>query len=140
MNHFFSPESLKNHQDYCLTHQSVKIELPEKGSSISFPNYVRSMRVPFIIYADFESFLPKMDTVQPDANKSYTQSFQKNEPSGFCYYIKAFDDNLQNRLKEMNLEFSLYTKEEEGQDVSQLFVDFIEEDVKEIYKEFSNPK
>ena len=33
-------------------HEAIKIELPEEGSDISFENHNRSMRVPFIVYAD----------------------------------------------------------------------------------------
>ena len=41
MNYFFTPESLKKHQEYCQTHNNVKTELPEKGTKLSFTNYAR---------------------------------------------------------------------------------------------------
>ena len=52
------------------------------------------MRVPFIVYADFESFTPQLSTRQPNPDKSYTKQYQKHTPSGFCYHIKCFDDIL----------------------------------------------
>ena len=35
------------------------------------------MRVPFIVYADFESFTPQLSTCQPNSDKSYTKRYQK---------------------------------------------------------------
>ena len=52
------------------------------------------MRVPLIVYADFESFAPQLSTGQPNPEKSYTKQYQKHIPSGFCYHIKGFDDTL----------------------------------------------
>jgi hypothetical protein len=44
-------QSLNKHQVYCSQHDAQKIDLPEPGSMLSFKNYNRSMRVPFIVYA-----------------------------------------------------------------------------------------
>ena len=52
------------------------------------------MRVPFIVYADFETFTSKLSTCQPNPDASYTKRHQKHTPSGFCYHIKCFDDAL----------------------------------------------
>ena len=46
----------ENHHEYCKSYEAIKIELLEVGSKISFKNHNRSMRVPFVVYADFESF------------------------------------------------------------------------------------
>ena len=51
------------------------------------------MRVPFIVYADFESFTPQLSTCQPNSEKSYINQYQKY-PRGFCYDIKCFDDTI----------------------------------------------
>ena len=52
------------------------------------------MRVPFIVYADCESFTPQLSTYQPNSEKSYTKQYQKHIPNGFSYHIKCFDDTL----------------------------------------------
>ena len=52
------------------------------------------MRVPVIVYADFESFIPQLSTCQPNPDNSYTKQYQKHIPSGFSYHIKCFDDKL----------------------------------------------
>jgi hypothetical protein len=45
------------------------------------------MRVPFVIYADFETFNKKIDTCEPNPQQSYTQKIMKQVPSSFCFYL-----------------------------------------------------
>lgn len=46
------------------------------------------MRVPFIIYANFECLTEKMDTCHPDPSRAYIKAYQLRQASGFCYRIK----------------------------------------------------
>ena len=73
LNIFKTEKSLASHHDYYKSHEAIKIELLKKGSKISVKNHNRSMRVPFIVYADFESFTPQLSTCQPNPDKSYTK-------------------------------------------------------------------
>ena len=91
---FNTEKSLASHHEYGISHEAIKIELPEKGTKISFQNHNRLIRVPFIVYADFEFFTPQLSTRQPNPDESYTKRNQKHTPSGFCYHIKCFDDTL----------------------------------------------
>ena len=50
--------------------------MPEKGSSIKFENYRRQLRVPFVIYADFEALTEKVKKCQQDGSKSFTEAYQ----------------------------------------------------------------
>ena len=43
LNTFNCEQSLASHHEYCKSHEAIKIELPEKGSKISFKNHNRSM-------------------------------------------------------------------------------------------------
>lgn len=52
------------------------------------------MRMPFVIYADFECFTESIETCQPNDKESFTQQYQKHTSSGYCYMIKCYDDNL----------------------------------------------
>ena len=94
LNALNSKESLASHHECCKSYEAIKIELPEDGSKIYFKNHNRSMLVPFIVYADFESFIPQLSTCQPNPEMSYTNQYQKHIPSVFCYHIKCFDDTL----------------------------------------------
>ena len=78
LNTFNCAKSLASHHEYCKSHEAIKIELPKEGSEISFENHNWSMRVSFIVYADFESFTPQLSTYQPNPEKSYTNQYQKH--------------------------------------------------------------
>ena len=132
LNPFHSQESLDKHLEYCNTNEAVKIEMLGEGATLSFKNYNRSMRVPVIVYADFESFIKPIDTCGSNPKNSYTKQHQKHTPSGFWYYIKCFDDEVysQNPVT--------YTAGTEN--VAQIFVNMLEENVKSIYKRFDKPK
>jgi hypothetical protein len=54
LNSFTNENALKDHTEYCKTHAPVKTILADKP--VEFTNFNRSMRVPFVIYADFETF------------------------------------------------------------------------------------
>ena len=66
MNPFHSEERLKSHKEHCDNNDAVRIEVPnadkEKANlSIQFGKYIRKLKVPFVIYADFESFTEKIE-------------------------------------------------------------------------------
>ena len=82
------------------------------------------MRVPFVVYADFECFTKKLDTTQPNPKQSYTKQYQKHTPSGFCYYIKCFNNSVYKQ------ESVIYTKQSEDEDVAQIFFHKLVEDLK----------
>ena len=122
LNPFWCQEALSRHQEYCGEYESVKIELPKEGTMLKFKNYLHAEKVPFIIYADTEALIKPIQSCEPDPKNSYTKKYQKHDPISFSYYIKCFDDNVyEPRLRS-------YT----GVDAMEIFVKWIEEDVKEI--------
>ena len=52
LNPFWRQESLSRHQEYFNEYDAVKTELPKKGTTLTFKNYHRSEKVPFIVYAN----------------------------------------------------------------------------------------
>ena len=117
-----------------MSHKAVKVEMPEEGSTLAFTSFNRSMRVPFVVYADFECVTKPIDTCEPNPESSYTKQYQKHKPSSFCYYIKCFDDKVYSK------DPVTYTAKSDDEDVAQKFVDMLEEDIKDIYDEFKRPK
>ena len=144
LNSFQSVKSLNKHTEYCQNNEAVKIEMPmikdEDGNFLSpayikFNHFHKKMRVPFVVYADFESFTEKIDTCQPKDSKSFTNRYQKHKPSGFSYLIKCFDDNL------LSPKLVQYTADSpDDNDVPRLFIESLESDIKEIYNRFKFPK
>ena len=127
MNGFKSKDSLNKHKEYCYNNECVNIIMPPPNTFLKFKNFRCSERAPFVIYADFESFIKPMDSCDPDPNKSYTKKCQKHKPSGFSYYIKSLYEDVKKSEKRTYIK----TKEEEP-DAEDVFVKWLEEDVKEI--------
>ena len=134
LNSFRSKEALDKHKRYCNQHAAVRPEMPEPGTTLTFKNHNRSLRVPFIVYADIESFIEPIHTCQPDPKTSYTKQYQKHTPSSFCYFIKAFDDKIYYQKP------VTYTAKSEGEDVAGKFVETLEAHIKQIYQQFKFPK
>ena len=134
LNSFNASTSLQKHSVYCSDHQAVKVELPDGEHKIlSFRNNNNSMRIPFSIFADFECTTRKIAHAKRDDNSSHTTQYEKHSPSGFCYYIKcSFDDSYDKKV--------MYTKRSESEDISQIFVERLEDDIRRLYNEFKFPK
>ena len=143
LNSFISVKSLDKHKEYCQNNEAVKIEMPmfkdDEGKFLGpkyiyFKNFYKKQRVPFVVYADFECFTEKIDTCQPKDTKSFTNRYQKHRPSGFSYLIKCFDDDI------LSPKLVHYTVESINDNIPQLFIESLEEDIKEIYNRFKIPK
>ena len=142
LNSFPSVKSLEKHKEYCQNNEAVKIEMPirEDDEGNTFPVYIKfnhfhkKMRVPFVVYADFECFTEKIDTCQPEEGKSFTNQYQKHRPSGFSYLIKCFDDDI------LAPHLRHYTAESPDDNIPRLFIESLESDIKEIYNKFKKPK
>jgi hypothetical protein len=77
LNSFLSEENLNNHKNYCREHKSVKIEMLKSYDNIlQFEHYNNSLNVPFLIYADFEYMLQKIQTYQSSDETSYINAYQ----------------------------------------------------------------
>ena len=133
LNHFPNEEKLKIHEEYCLKNQAIRIEMLEKGSFISFIHHNRSIKVPFVVYADFEAFTEEIPTCEQNEKFSFTQKYQKHKPSGFCYKIVCFDERY-------NQKPVLFRARSEDENVSAIFVEMLERDIKRIQEKFDFSK
>ncbi len=85
---FIREDLLQKHEPHCSQHGPQRIELPdEENASLYFKDYHKQLKVPFAIYADFESLTAKIDSVQPNPEKSFTEKYQHHQPCGFSYIV-----------------------------------------------------
>ena len=70
---FTSEKRLAEHDEICRNNDTVKIEMPKDPSTQYFKNHFKSQNVPFVVYADFESFTKPISSRQPDPEESYTK-------------------------------------------------------------------
>ena len=71
----------------------------------------KSLKVPFIIYADLECLLEKVDTCSNNPEKSYTEKKAKHKPSGYslvtcCSFDKSKTKHKYYRGKDCMEKFS----------------------------------
>ena len=93
---FTFESSRDQHYSYCINNEMVRVEMPSKGSTVEFYDGQNQFKVPFMMYADFESILMPMQgrsPSAPDLDKAYTTKVNQHIPSGWCVYSKfAYGD------------------------------------------------
>ena len=83
---FTSESSRDEHRVYCKDNETVRVEMPCKGSTVDVCDGLNQSRVPFIMYADFEAILEPIQGLRLDPEESYTTKINKHIPSGWCIY------------------------------------------------------
>ena len=132
---FSSTEARDNHFEYCKDNEAVKIEMPLPGSKVKFHKGQNQFKVPFIMYADFESILKKVDKwyvkrqKYENGEKSYTEKINKHIPSGFCVYSKFAYGEIEDPMK-------VYR----GKDCVEVFCEYIEKEAQRLFKSFPEKK
>ena len=93
-----SKEVLKNHLERCQLHGAQRIKLLEdddkKGrDKVKFTKTKYHLRLPFVIYADFESVLRKQGSCEPSSSpsKSFTTEYLHHILCESCIYVKCSD-------------------------------------------------
>ena len=73
--------------------------MPTKGNNIIKYNHgEKSIKVPFVIYADLECIFEKMSTCMNNPNESYTTKINKYIPSGYSIFTSCSFDESKNKL------------------------------------------
>ena len=122
----FTQESSRDqHQVYCEDNESVRVEMPKQSSTIEFKNGQNQFKVPFIMYADFESILELIESPNPNPNRSYTNEVNQHTPSGWCVYSKFTYGYVDNPLRHYR-----------GKDCIETFCNYIKEGVHRLYHMF----
>ena len=79
--------------DYCY------VEMPEEDNKIlKYNQGEKSMKVPFIIYADLGSLHEKMNACHNNSEKSSTTKINKHTPSGYSLFTQCSFDTTKNKL------------------------------------------
>ena len=91
---------LKKHERICKEHDFCDIKMPDEDNKIL--KYIfgeKSLKVPFIIYADLECLLQKINTCQNNPDKSYTEKKATHRPSGYSLVTCCSFDKSKNERK-----------------------------------------
>ena len=96
---FRQESSRDQHQVYCEDNETVRVEMPKQGSTIEFKDGQNQFKVPFIMYADFESILEPIESPNPNPNQPYTNEVNQHISSGWCVYSKLAYGEVEDPLK-----------------------------------------
>ena len=125
----FESEIIRNdHYEYCKHKDSVRVEMPTKDKSIvKYTVGQYQFKVPFVIYADFESILVPVSSAAGDTGKPSTRSINVHEPSGWCINSTfAYENSYSNKLSKL--------QQYRGKDCVSKFCKTIMLEAKRLYK------
>ena len=81
-----------DNNDYC------NVELPTPGNkTLKYNHEEKSLKTPFIIYADLECLLSKQQLCQNNPNEYYTERKAMNEPCGYSLSLISSFDSKENK-------------------------------------------
>ena len=88
---------LKKHERVCNNHDYCRVDMPKEHEKIKYLPGEKSLKVPFIIYADLECLLKKVRSCQNNPENSYTEKKVKHKPSGYAWCSICSFDETKNR-------------------------------------------
>ena len=93
---YTTEKKLRKHEKVCKKHDFCNLKMPDEDNKIlKYVSGEKSLKVPFVIYADLECLLKKINTCQNNPEQSYTEKKITHRPSGYslttCY---SFDKSL----------------------------------------------
>ena len=87
---------LVSHKKYCngVNGTPTRIEMPEEGqNTLSFQNHHKQMKVPYLIYADFEALVRKIPGCEREQTR-YTEKTERHEACGYSYMVVRSDGEV----------------------------------------------
>ena len=96
---YTTENKLKKHKKVCENHDYCYAEMPEKYNKIlKRNNSEKSMRLPFIIIADLECLLEKMNTCHNNPEKPSITKVNNHTPSGYSLFTHCSFDRTKGKL------------------------------------------
>ena len=90
---------LKKHERTCEDHDFCYVNMPNEDNIILKYNHgEKSLQVPFIMYADLECLVEKIDTCQNNNDNSYTEKKATHTPSGYSLVTCCSFDESKNEV------------------------------------------
>ena len=133
---FWTESARDKHYEYCSSNGHVKVKMPTKKEKwLKFRDGQYQFKVPFMLYADFENILKpvderyrgKINTMKTERKGKtlYMEKINTHVLSGWCVHSTFAYGDVSDPLK-------MYR----GKDCVEMFVEYIEEEVKRLYETF----
>ena len=122
----FKEESSRNeHIGYCKDNKLVRIEMLDKRPIVEYSDGQFQFKVPFIMYADFESILEPIQGPGNNPRISPTRGVNVHTPSGWCIWSEFAYGEVKDPMK-------LYI----GKDCVRKFCNHITGEARHLYHSF----
>ena len=122
---FREKNSRDEHLVYCRNNEAVRIEMPNRKPIVKYSDGQYQFKVPFMMYADFESILELIQGASNNPNVSSTREVNVHTPSGWCVYSKFSYGDVTNPLTQYR-----------GSDCVEKFCEHIISEAKLLYNSF----
>ena len=104
LSRFTKAHVLVEHEKHCngVNGRPTRIDMPEEGNNnLTFKNYHKQMKAPYVIYADFEAVVRKFKGCERDPNyinknktKCYTEKTEHHEACGYSFVVVRSDGQV----------------------------------------------
>ncbi|KAK3105269.1 hypothetical protein FSP39_021352 [Pinctada imbricata] len=90
---FVRNDILQEHKPYCKLFDFQHVKYPKEGQNdvLEFKSFYKQLRVPFVIYADFETLVENLETDAEYRSSSHHESHFK--PCGYAYKVVCSNEN-----------------------------------------------
>ena len=122
---FAEQKSRDEHYVYCISNKAVRIEMPNKKPTVEYSDGQYQFKVPFMMYADFESILEPIQGASNNPNVPSAIGVNIHTPSGWCVYSKFAYGKVNNPLTQYR-----------GSDWVEKFCEHIISEAKRLYNSF----
>ena len=96
---YSTKNKLKEHKKIFENNKYCHVEMPSKDSNtIKYNQGEKSIKLPFVIYADLECLLEKINACQNNLNESSTTEINKHTPFGYSLFTHCSFDKSKNKL------------------------------------------
>ena len=97
---YSTKNKLEVHKKICENHNYCHVEMPTKGNNtIKYNQGEKSIKLPFIIYADLECLLEKISTCNNNPEESSTTEINKHTSSGYSLFTHCSFDKAKSFVK-----------------------------------------
>ena len=96
--HSYRTNKLEAHKKICENRDYCRVEMHTKDNNAIKYNQ-KSIKLPFVVYADLERLLEKMSTCYNNPEESSTTKINKHTPSGYSIFTHcSFDKSKKNLI------------------------------------------
>ena len=95
---YTTEKKLRKHEKVCENHDFCNLKMPDEDNKIlKYVSGEKSLKFPFVVYADLECLLKKINACQNNPEKPYTEKKATHRPSGYslttcCSFDKSLNE------------------------------------------------